>query len=308
MNNLGMDRRRGGDLLAAMNDRLNALIEAEVGDFVAGLESADRVFERTFRVHQVQQCPIEPHIAIAAWDSDERLVITSSTQVPFHVRRMVAPLLDLPVKRIRIIKPRIGGGFGAKQEMLIEDIVGHLTIATGRPVRLELTREEEFVSSRTRHPQTITFRTGVDGDGKLTAQEMRIVANTGAHDSDGYNIPSYALVSGGGPYRWRAADARDAIERGAVRRFRPVMMTLVSTMLGALPLILSTGAGAEARESIGWVVFGGLALSAVFTLYLTPALYSLLAPLAKARAAETQRLSDELDHAGSIDSATTHHS
>ena len=84
------------------------------------------------------------------------------------------------------------------------------------------------------------------------------------------------------------------------------MMTLISTMLGALPLILSTGAGAEARASIGWVVFGGLALSAVFTLYLTPALYSLLAPLSKARAAETQRLSDELDHAGSIDSASTH--
>ena len=96
---------------------------------------------------------------------------------------------------------------------------------------------------------------------------------------------------------------RGASERGAVRRFRPVMMTLVSTMLGALPLILSMGAGAEARESIGWVVFGGLALSAVFTLYLTPALYSILAPLSKARAAETRRLSDELDHAGTIDSA-----
>ena len=104
--------------------------------------------------------------------------------------------------------------------------------------------------------------------------------------------------------RDRGADVRDAIHRGAVRRFRPVMMTLISTMLGALPLILSTGAGAEARESIGWVVFGGLALSAVFTLYLTPVLYSLLAPLAKARAAETKRLSDELEHAGSIDSAT----
>ena len=102
--------------------------------------------------------------------------------------------------------------------------------------------------------------------------------------------------------RDRGAAVRDAIERGAVRRFRPVMMTLVSTMLGALPLILSTGAGAEARESIGWVVFGGLALSAVFTLYLTPVLYSLLAPLSKARAAETQRLSDELDQAGSIES------
>ncbi|MCJ7780529.1 MAG: molybdopterin-dependent oxidoreductase, partial [Acidimicrobiia bacterium] len=163
-------------------------IQAQTGDVADGFAIADRVFEHTSRVHQVQQAPIEPHIAISAWDSDERLVITSSTQVPFHVRRMVAPLLGLPVKKIRIIKPRIGGGFGVKQEMLIEDIVGHLTIVTGRPVRLELTREEEFISSRTRHPQTITFKTGVDADGKLTAQEMRVVANTGAYGTHGLTV------------------------------------------------------------------------------------------------------------------------
>ena len=80
------------------------------------------------------------------------------------------------------------------------------------------------------------------------------------------------------------------------------MMTLVSTVLGALPLILSSGAGAEGRNAIGWVVFGGLGLAALFTLYLTPALYLLLAPLAKARAAETQRLSDELEHAAELSS------
>ena len=84
--------------------------------------------------------------------------------------------------------------------------------------------------------------------------------------------------------RDRGMDVREAIERGALRRFRPVTMTMMSTILGALPLILSAGAGAEARHSIGWVVFGGLGLAAAFTLYLTPALYSLLAPLSKARA------------------------
>jgi hydrophobe/amphiphile efflux-1 (HAE1) family protein len=101
--------------------------------------------------------------------------------------------------------------------------------------------------------------------------------------------------------RDKGLDVREAIERGAVRRFRPVTMTLVSTVLGALPLILGTGAGAEARSSIGWVVFGGLALAAVFTLYLTPVLYSLLAPLSKARVAETSRLEDELDHAMTLE-------
>ena len=163
-------------------------LKADTGDIEDGFAVADRVFEQTVRVHQVHATPIETHIAISAWDSDERLVITSSTQVPFHVRRMIAPLLDLPVKRIRIIKPRIGGGFGVKQEMLVEDIVGHLTIATGRPVRLELTREEEFVSSRTRHPQTTTFKTGVNAEGKLTAQDMRIVANTGPYGTHGLTV------------------------------------------------------------------------------------------------------------------------
>ena len=162
-------------------------IPADTGDVDAGFAAADHVFEQTLRVHQVQQAPIEPHIAISWWDSDERMVIRTSTQVPFHSRRMVAPLLGLPVKRIRIVKPRIGGGFGAKQEMLIEDIVGHLTMATGKPVRLELTREEEFVSSRTRHPQTITYKTGVS-NGRLVAQEMRIVANTGAYGTHGLTV------------------------------------------------------------------------------------------------------------------------
>ena len=168
-------------------------LTADTESVETGFAAADRVFEQTMRVHQVHAAPIEPHIAIAAWDSDERLVITSSTQVPFHVRRMLAPLIGLPAKRIRIIKPRIGGGFGVKQEMLVEDIVAHLTIATGRPVRLELTREEEFESSRTRHPQTVTFKTGVDTDGKLTAQEMRIVANTGPYGTHGLTVQ---MVSG----------------------------------------------------------------------------------------------------------------
>ena len=171
-------------------------IYAEKGDVEQGFAEADHVFEYTYYVHQVQQVPIEPHIAISWWDSDERLVIRTSTQVPFHVRRMVAPLLGLPVSRIRVIKPRIGGGFGVKQEMLIEDIVGHLTIATGRPVRLELTRSEEFYSSRTRHPETITYKTGVMADGTLHSMDMQVLGNTGAYGTHGLTVLTVSGLRG----------------------------------------------------------------------------------------------------------------
>ena len=175
---------------------ISHFIEADVGDVERGFAQAEHVFEQTFYVHQVQQVPIEPHICIGYWDADERLVLRSSTQVPFHARRMVAPLLGLPVRRIRVIKPRIGGGFGAKQEMLIEDIVGHLVIATGRPVRLELTRAEEFISSRTRHPQTITYKTGVRADGMLVSQSMTVIGNTGPYATHGLTVQTVTGLRG----------------------------------------------------------------------------------------------------------------
>jgi len=96
--------------------------------------------------------------------------------------------------------------------------------------------------------------------------------------------------------RDRGESVQDAIAKAASIRLRPIMMTLISTILGALPLILSTGAGAEARNSIGWVVFGGLGIAAVFTLYITPLFYSAIAPFAKARANEESELLKELDN------------
>jgi putative selenate reductase molybdopterin-binding subunit len=162
----------------------------------AAFARADRVFETTFEVQQMQHTPIEPHAAIGWLDEDERLVLRSSTQVPFHIRRMLAPLLGLPVKAIRIIKPRMGGGFGSKQELVIEDIVGHLVLATRRPVRLVFNREEEFVSSRTRHSQTLTYRTGVTNDGHLVAQDLRVLASTGAYGTHGFTVNSLTGARG----------------------------------------------------------------------------------------------------------------
>jgi putative selenate reductase molybdopterin-binding subunit len=120
---------------------------------------------------------------------------------------MLAPVLGLPVKRIRVIKPRIGGGFGGKQEVLIEDVAAHLTIATGRPVIYEYTREEEFTSARSRHPMRIRMKTGVKRDGTLTANQMVVLTDTGAYGCHALTVTgntghkSMALYVGDGPYR-----------------------------------------------------------------------------------------------------------
>ena len=158
------------------------------GDVEQGFAEADRVFEHEYRVHQVQQVHIEPHVCITWWDEDDRLVVRTSTQTPFHTRRMLAPLINLPVRRIRVIKPRIGGGFGGKQEMILEDLCAHLTIATGRPVRMEYSRELSFSSARSRHPQILRYKTGVKKDGTLTAIKLHIVADKGAYGSHGLTV------------------------------------------------------------------------------------------------------------------------
>jgi putative selenate reductase molybdopterin-binding subunit len=186
---------------------LGAEIRIDIGDVEKGFAEADHVFEGVYDVSKVQQAHIEPHVVVTYWDEDDRLVVRSSTQVPFHMRRMLAPVLDLPVKRIRVIKPRVGGGFGGKQEVQVEDIAGHLTIATGRPVMHESTREEEFTSSRSRHPMRLWMKTGVLKDGTMTANEMKILSDTGAYGGHALTVTgntghkSLALYVGDGEYR-----------------------------------------------------------------------------------------------------------
>ena len=160
---------------------LAAKIEIEIGNIEEGFKQADRIFEDEYVVPKVQQVSIEPHVVVTYWDEDDRLVIRTSTQVPFHARRILAPVLGLPPKRIRVIKPRIGGGFGGKQEVLIEDVAAHLTIATRRPVRFEYTREEEFIAARSRHPMRVRMKTGVKNDGTMVANEMYALSDTGAY-------------------------------------------------------------------------------------------------------------------------------
>ncbi len=162
-------------------------IDAQVGDVETAFAEADHVFEGAYRTPQQQHVHLEPHVCITYWDEDHRLVIRTSTQVPFHIRRMVAPLIGLPVKQIRVIKPRIGGGFGNKQEMILEDLCAHLTLRTGHPVRMEYTRTQEFTSSRRRHANIMRYRIGVK-DGVVTAADLYLIGDTGAYGCHGLTV------------------------------------------------------------------------------------------------------------------------
>ncbi len=160
---------------------LASAVEFSFGDLEEEFAKSDIIVEDEYESHYAQHCPVEPHVCISYIDSRGRVVIRTSTQVPFHVRRIVAQRLELPEKKIRVIKPRIGGGFGAKQEVLVEDIVAAMAMKTGRPVKFLMTREEEFVSSRTRHPQIINVTIGADSDGTIRAINLDVLMNTGAY-------------------------------------------------------------------------------------------------------------------------------
>ena len=179
-----------------------AQVAADVGDLERGFAESDVVVEREFVVHQAQHCPMEPHVALTWLDPRGRLVIKTSTQVPFHVRRIVAQRLELPTGRVRVIKPRIGGGFGSKQEVLIEDVPAALTMKTGKPVLLEYTRAEEFASSRTRHPQILKVKAGCTKEGTLKAYDLDIIMNTGAYGSHALTVVCNSGSKTLPLYRW----------------------------------------------------------------------------------------------------------
>lgn len=164
-------------------------VEMSVGDPDGALASSDFVVDFETETQYAQHAPLEPHITICSLDPYDRIIIRTSTQVPFHVRRIVAQAIDIPVRRIRVIKPRIGGGFGAKQEVL-EDIPALLCLRTRKPVKMEYTRAEELVSSRIRHPSVVRVTAGFSKDGTINAIKMRARTNTGAYGSHALTVVS----------------------------------------------------------------------------------------------------------------------
>ena len=162
-------------------------LQAYDGDVDVVFKKVDLVAEGEYITPKQQHAQTELHTCITYWDEDERMVVITTTQVPFHVRQIIAPLIGLPVKQIRVIKPRMGGGFGGKQDMLAEDLCSMLTIKTGRPVRLDFTPAGVHQRSYPARDY-VHYNAGVKGD-ELVALDLYVIADTGAYGTHGLTVP-----------------------------------------------------------------------------------------------------------------------
>ena len=158
------------------------------GDFDAAMREADIVVEGEYRVPYISHAVLEPHVCTAYMDGYDRLIVVSSTQVPYHTRRQLALVLGMPISRIRVVKPRVGGGFGSKQEMLLEPVAAALALKTRQPVHIEYSRQEEFTAARFRHPVIMRMRSGVKRDGTLLAISMHSIGNAGAYGTHSLTV------------------------------------------------------------------------------------------------------------------------
>ncbi|MCC6313412.1 MAG: molybdopterin-dependent oxidoreductase [Thermomicrobiales bacterium] len=177
---------KGGDSFIRRPER-NVLLDihGSVGDMDAGFAEADVVHEATYSSHRVQHVHLETHGSIAWIDERGRLNVRTSSQSPFIAKDKLCFLFALHPENVRVFCERVGGGFGGKQEVLTEDLCALAALKTGRPVKLEFTREEEFTATSTRHPMRVTVKLGARRDGTLTAMQMRVVSNTGAYGNHG---------------------------------------------------------------------------------------------------------------------------
>jgi len=165
------------------------------GDWQQAREAADHSIAGRYQTQVQQHCHLENHSTYAYMDDLEKIVIVSSTQIPHIVRRIVGEALDIPLGRIRVIKPHIGGGFGNKQDVILEPMAAFLTLQLGGvPVRLKLDREECMAGTRVRHPFTVDVKLGCKDDGTLTLIDVDALANTGAYASHGHSVASAGVA------------------------------------------------------------------------------------------------------------------
>ena len=172
------------------------------GDPEAALAGSPLRVAAHFRFAGVTHAFTEPHATVAVWNADDTLTVISATQVPHYLHRTLAKVLGLPLHRIQVKKPALGGGFGGKSDPFPHELItAYLALRTHRPVKCVFTREEVFLNNRGRHPTEMDLALGCDRDGKLTGLFADIVIDGGAYSSFGVVTTYYNGVLMQGPYR-----------------------------------------------------------------------------------------------------------
>jgi len=156
-------------------------IHGENGSVEQGFREAEAIFEDTFETHRQQHAQLETHISYSYLSADGRIHVRSSTQTPFPTKLKLGYLFSRPADDFHVYTERVGGGFGAKQETLGEELCVLATLKTGRPVKWEFTRTEEFIGATSRHAFKVHVKLGAKKDGTLTAMGLRVLSNTGAY-------------------------------------------------------------------------------------------------------------------------------
>ncbi len=183
------------------NNNIHKKAELRFGDQQEGLARSRHRIRQQFRFQGVTHAFTEPHAATAWWDQDGLTIITA-TQVPHYLHRYLAKVLEVPMARVRVVKPYVGGGFGGKSDPFPHEIIiCQLARITGRPVRTRFSREEVFLTNHGRHPTEMTVELGIDDEGRFTALDAEIAIDGGAYGSFGVVTSYYNGVLLQAPYR-----------------------------------------------------------------------------------------------------------
>lgn len=178
-----------------------AAVHERTGDADTALAASAVTVSGTWQSARVTHAQLETHGSIGWLDDDGRLVIRSSTQVPFLARDEIAYLFDLDRDRVRVHAARLGGGFGGKQEIFTEDLVALAVLRTGRPVAYEFSRTDEFVRAAVRHPMRVRVDLGADETGRLTALRVDLLSDTGAYGNHSRGVMFHSLAESTTLYR-----------------------------------------------------------------------------------------------------------
>ena len=171
------------------------------GDVNQAFKNAYQVYEDKFTTQMVQHSYLEPHVITADADTSGNILLHGSLQSPFVSRAQLSRVLQLPLSKIRVKVPAVGGGFGGKSKIKLEPIAVTLAQITGKPVKMVMSREDEFIGSVVRHPAVIYVKTGVTRDGKLLAAKIKLVYNTGGYADDGPIVCTKGGSLATGPYQ-----------------------------------------------------------------------------------------------------------